>query len=1189
MDVDKEFPIVSEDEAVKQKNWAAGAREHVDSEELIMSAARRSSIETVKYPPALLKIFDEILVNALDQVIRTANERDPKLRTTAIDVVITPEGEITIRNNGRGIPIVKHNAMSAREGMDIYLPTFLFNYMHQSSNHVKAPDNIIGGTNGMGAKIVIIMSKYTRLVTVDGGRRFTQEWADGRTRLSPPRIEPFAGVPFTSVTFMPDYAGLFYYPSGATQLLLDLYYTRVVFAAFYLRLIAPRTTITYNGVAIGITPETLLMELYPDSRVTKIALKPNGPPIHMRYPWEIYAVGVDKKVFHTSVVNGIVVPVGTHMKFIKDNITEILSKAVIAKLANKSAKIPKTMFKFSYIAIAPIPNPRWGGQRKDQLVYDSANFAPYTFTPTILRELIDDITDKALEAFLSRKTRNTKMEPTKYKAASAAGTSRARDTILFCVEGDSAFAQAEMGISKTPDLTFERCGLYSLGGVIVNARKEIIIHDPVKRIFNKSEKWLTNPRVCGLIDVLGLNYQFKYEPGTPSYEREMKSLLYGRLIAAVDQDHDGKGNILPLLMSLIAYLWPGLIASGYVGWIMSPICQVYPKAGGKILQFYTLDSFDKWASRTSIAYDVKYCKGLAGNDKEEGVYIFKKHRENTFLFTLDSDAEMNFDIYLGDDPNKRKAQLSKISIQATPEMMARRDSTHRIPASEHLLLEADAFQKDNLLRKLDNYIDGLTKARRKVLDGCIDRFRSSPSKRVKVADLAAKITSAKQYEHGEASLQKTITLMAATYIGGRQLPYLVPVSMFGSRTGGPKTAGAPRYIYAQFNWRLGNALFPPEDYPLLKFTINEGQRGEPEYFVPIIPTVILESIELPSHGWKLKKWARDAISVIDYVKTFITNKPAIMRARIEPYSYGWFGEYRAAEGKIWAVGRYEIVRGDTDSVVVTEIPMSMWTNDWVGSLRAKIEEEVKTPSGRISRCERDDPYIASIDDRGNNGDIVRTVIIMKPGAIEELSKLDDSNFTGIEKYFNLRKSQKHNLNLMTEHNTVREFNSYERIISEWFPHRRALYAHRMRRRKQTLQLRLELEEQTLRYITTARDLTGESIEVMTSYATAEGYPRLKPSLLVGINIMTDDELERQFYDGDFNYLFKINGLKRSSGAIADRRAVIADIKAKLVEVVKEPFPGAIEWLAELEKLRGIIIEGRSTEWKYKDATKYTFE
>ncbi len=1185
MSADELHPIVTEDEAIVEKDWAAGARKHVDFEELVMSPTKRSEVRAVKYSPALLKIFDEILVNALDQIIRTEAERAP-LRTTTVDVTVTRAGEITIRNNGRGIDILRHNAMSAREGAEIYLPTFFFNYMHQSSNHKKAADNIIGGTNGMGAKIVIIMSKYLRLVTCSGGKRFSQEWQDGRNRMSPHRIEPYSGAPYTSVTFMPNYDGLFGYASGAPpELVLDLYYTRVVYAAFYLQLIAPRSTISFNGVAIGTTPDAILLELYPDSAPQKITLRPNGSLPHMHYTWEIYAVAADKKPLHTSLVNGIVVTQGTHIKFIKDGFTTILRDAVKAKLSDKSTKISAEMFKFAFIAITPIPNPSWTGQRKDKLGYNIADFAPYVFTPQNLRGLVDQIADKALEAILSRKSKRKRIEPTKYKSASAAGTARSRDAILFCVEGDSAFAQAEMGISKTPGLTFDRCGLYSLGGVIVNARKEIAVHDRAKRIFNKSEKWRDNARINGLIDVLGLNFEYKYEPGSPTYEREIKSLRYGHLIAAVDQDHDGKGNILPLLMSMFAYVWPGLIASGYVGWIMSPICRVYVPSISKILSFYHMHGFDKWAAETKVAYDVKYCKGLAGNDEEEGIHIFMRYRENTFLFTLDPDAEITYDIYFGEDPNKRKTQLAKIGLTPTPEMLARRDATHRISSTEHLLLEADAYQKDNLLRKLDNYIDGSTKSRRKVLDGCIERFRSKSGKRVKVADLAASVVKSKQYEHGEASLEKTIKLMAATYVGGRQLPYLVPVSMFGTRTGGPKTAGASRYIYAVFNKRLVNAIFPPEDYPLLKFTTNEGKRGEPEYFVPIIPTVILESIELPAHGWKLKKWARDAISVIDFVKLFITGGPAILRAQLAPYSYGWFGDYRAADGKMWAVGRYHRAN---DTIVVTELPLGVWTNDWVASIRGKIEEEIKTPSGGISRCEREDPYIAAVDDRGNNGNIIHTVITMKPGAIDALLAESDHAFDGIEIYLNLRKSQKHNLNLMTEHNTVREFKSYESIVAAWFPHRRALYEHRLRRRRQLLRLQLEYEKQCLRYCVEAKRLAGESDEAMIEYVAANGYLRLKPSLLVGINIMSDDELERQFYNGDYNYLFKINDKKRSSQYIAKRHALIADIEKQLAEHIKELFPGATEWLAELEALREIIEDGRATGWKYKDAKKYTF-
>jgi len=1185
MNVDEQYPIVSEDDAVKDKDWAAGARVHVDFEELVMSPTERASVRTIKYPPALLKIFDEILVNATDHIVRTENESGV-MRATNVNVVVSPTGEITITNNGRGIRIERHNAMSQREKTDIYLPTFFFNYMHQSTNHNKSADNIIGGTNGMGAKIVLIMSKYARLVTCDGGRIFTQEWRDGRKNMLPHKIAPYSGAPYTSVTFMPDYDGLFGYSSGITQLVMDLYYTRVAFAAFYIKMISPRSTISFNGVAINTTPEILLSELYPDSHPVRITLKPNGAPVHMRYAWDIFAVGSDKKPFHTSAVNGIVVRSGTHMKFIKANITNILRDAVKAKLSDKTIKINAEMFKFSFVAVTPIPNPRWTGQRKDQLDYNTSDFAPYVFTPLNLRGLIDDIVAKVLDAVLSRKTKKTHREPQKYKSANIAGSSRSREATLFCVEGDSAFAQVEIGISKNPKLTFEKCGLYSLGGVIVNARKEIVVHDRAKRIFNKSEKWRSNVRINGLIDVLGLNFEYKYEPGSAAYEREMKTLRYGRLIAAVDQDHDGKGNILPLLMSMFAYVWPGLIAGGYIGWIMSPICQVYPKNGGKVHAFYHLSDFDKWATNPPFAYDVKYCKGLAGNTEEEGIHVFKHYRENIFLFTLDPDAEMVYDIYYGEDANKRKVQLAKIGLLPTPELLARRKASRTIPSSEHLLLEADAFQKDNLERKLENSIDGLTKGRRKVLDGCIDKFRAKPNQRVKVVDLAAKVMSSKQYEHGESSLHKTIIHMAGTYVGGRQLPYLLPDGIFGTRTRGPSAAGAPRYIFALFNSRLVNTIFPPEDYPLLKFTINEGQRGEPEYFVPIIPTVILESIELPAHGWKLKKWARDAISVIDYVKLFITDKPALMHASISPYTHDWHGEFRASCGKIWAVGKYRIV-GDT--VVVTELPMCVWTEDWVASIRAKLEEEVKTTSGGTTFCDIDDPYIFSIDHRGNNGNIINTVITMKPGAIAALLENSIYPFDGIEMYLNLRKSQTHNLNLMTEHKTVREFRSYESVVAAWYPHRRALYEHRLRRRRQLLLLRLELETQKLRYIEESKNLARESIAAMTQYVLDNNYPKLSPGLLTGIHIMSDDELDRKFHDGDFNYLFKLNDYKKSAEGVAKIKESIADITRKLSARVNEIFPGANEWLAELDALRAIIELGRKTKWKYEDAKKYTFE
>lgn len=80
--------------------------------------------------PALLKIFDEILVNASDNRLRTS-----KNPTTKIDVVIDPgcvdakrPPFISVRNNGQGIPIHMHQTEK------LYIPEMVFGHLLTGSN-----------------------------------------------------------------------------------------------------------------------------------------------------------------------------------------------------------------------------------------------------------------------------------------------------------------------------------------------------------------------------------------------------------------------------------------------------------------------------------------------------------------------------------------------------------------------------------------------------------------------------------------------------------------------------------------------------------------------------------------------------------------------------------------------------------------------------------------------------------------------------------------------------------------------------------------------------------------------------------------------------------------------------------------------------------------------------------------------
>jgi DNA topoisomerase-2 len=71
----------------------------------------------ITFTPGLFKIFDEIVVNAADN-----KQRDPNM--DKIDVVVDPESNsVSVKNNGKGIPIVMHKEHN------VYVPTLIFGHL----------------------------------------------------------------------------------------------------------------------------------------------------------------------------------------------------------------------------------------------------------------------------------------------------------------------------------------------------------------------------------------------------------------------------------------------------------------------------------------------------------------------------------------------------------------------------------------------------------------------------------------------------------------------------------------------------------------------------------------------------------------------------------------------------------------------------------------------------------------------------------------------------------------------------------------------------------------------------------------------------------------------------------------------------------------------------------------------------
>ncbi|CAI5446229.1 unnamed protein product [Caenorhabditis angaria] len=131
------------------------------------------------YPPGLLKIFDEILVNSADNKIRDRN-------MDRLEVTVDREtNRISVWNNGRGLPVEIH----PKEG--VYVPTLVFGNLFTSSNYDDNEIKTVGGRNGYGAKLCNIFSKEFIVETVDKSRnlKFRQRWFENMQKFDEPIIE----------------------------------------------------------------------------------------------------------------------------------------------------------------------------------------------------------------------------------------------------------------------------------------------------------------------------------------------------------------------------------------------------------------------------------------------------------------------------------------------------------------------------------------------------------------------------------------------------------------------------------------------------------------------------------------------------------------------------------------------------------------------------------------------------------------------------------------------------------------------------------------------------------------------------------------------------------------------------------------------------------------------------------------
>lgn len=1028
--------------------------------------------KTLKYPFALYNICDEIILNAIDHCLRT-NKLKGKGKCDTIKLSLDKStGEIICYNNGEGIVAEKNE-----NGQ--YIVEMVFTKEMSGSNFSNDDEEKIGA-HGIGSKATNIMSSNFEVKTYDAKNKtlYLQTFTDGNLNINPPVLTKTKKVeqPFTQIRFTPDFE-FFEYKKDTEEFnylmetLFILLNTRMLFVSSYL---GATYNIYFNEEIIDVKSLEKLSEIAVDSgSIVKCNMSSEGNTFEILVA--ICDCDNSSGVEHISFINGLYLSDGgTHIKYVIKSILEALKPKIEKKLKDKVKVSSKLISNFMFIFFKGTMNQlEYKNQSKNELSISETRFKNYTFdNKQSLKKLWDLLEEKIDTIYLNKITKKNTTKKTnnlsgikKYSSADYAGTSKSKDCTLFIPEGDSAESCIRNGLSGNKDLGFKHYGLFNIQGVPLNVRKEIDIKtvkekkdgiENIKKIIDKKTKLIENERINSLIKVLNLNWHFTYET-----EEEMNTLRYGKVIIATDFDLDGIGNICGLILNFFDVFFPNLIKIKYISILNTPLIRAYPttkKLNGKKLyieEFYTSTEFNRWSVENDISkYKVSYIKGLATHSNAEIKNMFKDMYKNVSKFKYDTETSELFEIYFGNDSNKRKKILS--GMVENKEIIDEHLENKEISCSNHLNLHTREYQLDNIQRKMPHVIDGLNPARRKILCGSIMKFKQSNTK-LKVFQLGGYIAEKMLYHHGSDSLNNTIINMAQNFIGSRNIPFLLPLGQFGSHYKGGKDAGSPRYIDTKLNKEIVDLLFPSKDMDLLEWCEIDGEIAEPKYLIPIIPTVLLEDVVLPSTGWKIEIWARDFKEVCNNVIKMIEDnnyKIKKMNYFKNKFKGKIITDYKndGVDNKNMLVGTYEIKKENT--IIIKSLPPRVWIETYIEFLK---ENKVF----KISKVRN----YSSIDEVNIEIDFPSGELNMLKEKYEKCSSKKEG-IDYIENYLNLSITLSHCINLYSETNTVLEYNNYEDVLLRWFKVRENCYIKRIDREKIMLKYKIIMCENYIRFIET---------------------------------------------------------------------------------------------------------------------------
>ena len=379
------------------------------------SSAKPSNVPS----PALFKIFDEIVTNAIDNSKRSASQRFIKA------TVDKETGMFTCSNDGDTIPV------RLWENSNRYVPEVLFVELLSGSNF-KDEREQVGGRNGLGSKICNLLSTWFQLeiVNLEDGKKYKQVFKRNTYEIGKPKVLDLANKDKRSsitISWIPDYQRLGITLPLADEI-VDLFRTRLYDAA----------AVTNSSVSVYFNEAKLSIKTLKDySALLGGQLIGRDEVLvgsNVALEFCISAVSRENGDRSRTVgfVNGLQCSQGSHVELIYRRVTEALNEIVKKRMKKAAQNVRPQLVKDSLVLLVNlnVDNPSFTSQTKEKLdtSVDKFGFKYPEISAALVKQLEkSSVVDEAIKSIQAKEDKdvNKSLQSTRKQRLSIAKYQRA--------------------------------------------------------------------------------------------------------------------------------------------------------------------------------------------------------------------------------------------------------------------------------------------------------------------------------------------------------------------------------------------------------------------------------------------------------------------------------------------------------------------------------------------------------------------------------------------------------------------------------------------------------------------------------------------------------------------------------------------------------------------------------------------